>query len=428
MRYGTLAVGALFLAASALFTPAPAADEAVTAQLQQIVDDYQAQNAATEGFTGIELQVSLGDAGPVIAVSSGNDGLRNAQPMTTGALFQIGSNTKSFTAALILKLEAAGKLKIDQTIGDWLPEYPAWKSVTIRSLLNMTSGIPTYDETEDIGAKQLDLNYQFTPQELITAVDPDEGSNIPPTTGYSYSNTNYILAGLIIERASGMSYKEALEKLIFEPLHLTNTYYFNGPTPRSIVRRMPAGFYNDPTCLDYQPGAPCSGPESTLYPLIGTDTRAENMSWAGPAGSIIATLGDLAQWWRAVFELRVFPQAQLDEMEMLISAVTTNQIPLGHPIPGSTSAENPFGFGLGVAQLYNASLQGYIWYYQGEGLACRVIFAYWPQYNLVVTAAVNSTVSALVGPNFTNGVLPATLAALLSAGVIDNSGAATASQ
>jgi hypothetical protein len=71
MRYGTLAVGALFLAASALFTPAPAADEAVTAQLQQIVDDYQAQNAATEGFTGIELQVSLGDAGPVIAVSPG---------------------------------------------------------------------------------------------------------------------------------------------------------------------------------------------------------------------------------------------------------------------------------------------------------------------------------------------------------------------
>ena len=61
-------------------------------------------------------------------------------------------------------------------------------------------------------------------------------------------------------------------------------------------------------------------------------------------------------------------------------------------------------------------------------MAYRAIFAYWPQYNLVVTAAVNSTVSALVGPNFTNGVLPATLAALLSAGVIDNSGAATASQ
>jgi CubicO group peptidase (beta-lactamase class C family) len=103
----------------------------------------------------------------------------------------------------------------------------------------MARGLAT---TGDISEKELDLRYQFTPEELIAAVNPDQGSTMPPTTGWSYSTTNYILAGLIIEKASGMSYKEALEKLILKPLNLTSTYYFTGATPQSIVQRMSAGF------------------------------------------------------------------------------------------------------------------------------------------------------------------------------------------
>lgn len=326
MRYITLAVGSLVIAVSAFCGSAGAADQPATGQLQPIVDNYVAQHAAIEGFTGVALQASLGDNGPVVAVSAGNDGLPGAQPMTPGSLFQIGSNTKSFTSALILLLEVAGKLNIDQTVGDWLPQYPAWKSVTIQSLLDMTSGIPSYDATVAMAEKQIDLNYQFTPEQLISFVDPDEGSTIPRTTGYSYSNTNYFLAGLIIERASGMSYKKALETMILKPLHLRNTYYFYGPTPDYVLDRMPAGFYNDPTCIEYQP-QPCT--VSTLAPLLGKDVRAENLSWAGPAGGIISTLGDLAKWYRALFGLRVVPQAQLGEMKSLVL------IPTGVPIPGT---------------------------------------------------------------------------------------------
>lgn len=391
MHSRKLAIGALFITVSAFSTPSRAADDAATAQLQQVVDNYLAQNGQTEKITGIELQVSLSNGEQVIEVASGNDGLPGPKPMTPGSLFQIGSNTKSFTSALMLQLEAAGKLNIDQTLGDWLPQYTAWQTVTIRRLLNMTSGIPDYLETPQIAEKQLDLQYQFTPQQLIASVDPDQGSTIAqPIPGYAYTNTAYFLAGLIIEKASGMSYKEALEKNILQPLKLRDTYYFYGPTPHYVLDRVAAGFFNDPSCLMYQPG--CKPPDyqppptSVLAPLIGKDVRDQNMSWAGPAGGIIATLGDLAQWYRALFGLRVIPQVQLDEMQTLISTKT------GLPLPVPTTADSG-GYGLGVTEQYSVSyFRGLAWYYEGETLGYRVVFAYWPQYDMVITAVANSNV------------------------------------
>lgn len=68
------------------------------------------------------------------------------RPVTPDSLFQIGSNTKAFTSAILLRLEADKVLSIDDTVGKWLPQYPAWKKVTIRRLLDMTSGIPNYSD------------------------------------------------------------------------------------------------------------------------------------------------------------------------------------------------------------------------------------------------------------------------------------------
>jgi D-alanyl-D-alanine carboxypeptidase len=377
--FGRLAACVLLVVVATLGSSAEAADAPLSTRLQAIADTYLAQRGKIEGVSGVSLFVDPGAHGPVVEVFSGTDGLPDARPIGARTLFQIGSNTKHFTAALILKLEAEGKLDIDQTVGHWLPQYPAWAKVSIRSLLDMTSGIPNYSETVEIGKViAADIHLQFTPAQLIAAAYP--GDNLPPNTGWFYSNTNNILAALIIEAASGMSYKDALETLIIKPLGLHDTFYSDGPYPEAVLDRLPRGLYENRECLLYQP-TPCT--QSTLAPLVGHDMRLQNLSWAGAAGAIIGSPRDLATWIRALFALRVFPQKQLDEMTSVVSQKTG--LPIHDVSPG-----DPIGFGLDLGRTYQAPLGGGCWFYEGMTLGFRVIFAYWPQYDLVITAATNS--------------------------------------
>jgi D-alanyl-D-alanine carboxypeptidase len=384
----TKAVLVLAHLAAALIVPATSkADEAaLTARLQGVVDAYVKGRGPVEGLSGAALQVDRGAGRPIISVFAGNDGLPDAKPIGPDTLFQIGSNTKEFTAALILKLEAEGKLRIDDTLGKWLPQYPAWKDVTIRSLLQMTSPIPNYSETVAIGEIQAaDIHHQFSARDLIGFVDPANGQHFPPASGWFYSNTNYILAGLIIEAASGMNYEQALTTMILEPLGLHDTFYADGPHPGPaaagpVMSRVPRALFLLQDCLDYQP-KPCS--VSTVAPLIGKDMRTGNLSWAAEAGAIISNPRDLALWIRALFEKRVIPARQLEEMTTLVSNKT------GQPL-SEVSADDPVGFGLGLGRFYRKELGGAYWFYEGETLGFRTIFAYWPQDDLLITAAVNS--------------------------------------
>jgi D-alanyl-D-alanine carboxypeptidase len=382
----TVLVLALFSAALILPATSKADEVALTAKLQRVVDAYVKDRASIEGLSGAALQVDRGGGRPIISVFAGDDGLPDAKPIGADTLFQIGSNTKEFTAALILKLEAAGKLKLDDTIGRWLPQYPAWKDVTIRSLLQMTSPIPNYSETVAIGEIQAaDIHHQFSAKDLIGFVDPANGQHFPPASGWFYSNTNYILAGLIIEAASGMNYEQALTTMILEPLGLRDTFYANGPHPGPaaagpVLARVPRALFLLQDCLDYQP-EPCR--ISTLAPLIGKDMRMGNLSWAAEAGAIISNPRDLGLWIRALFEKRVVPAKQLGEMTTLVSNKT------GLPLPEVT-ADDPVGFGLGLGRFYRKELGGAYWFYEGETLGFRTIFAYWPQDDVLITGSVNS--------------------------------------
>ena len=398
----TILALALFATAFIPTTASKADDAAVTTAIAAAHRRLCQGARPDRGTVGAALQVDRGAGQPIISVFAGNDGLAGAKPIGPDTLFQIGSNTKAFTAALILKLEAAGKLRLDDTIGRWLPQYPAWKDVTIRSLLNMTSPIPNYSETVEIGEIEVaDIHHQFSDKDLIGFVDPGAGHSFPPTKGWFYSNTNYILAGLIIEAASGMDYERALTTMILEPLGLKDTFYPDGPHPGaaalgSQIARVPRALYMLQDCLDYQP-KPCS--VSTLAPLIGKDMRTQNMSWAGPAGAMVSTPRDLALWIRALFGKRVIPETQFGEMTKLVSQKT------GSPLSDATP-DDPRAFGLALGRFYFKDQGGRFWFYEGETLGFRAIFAYWPQYDLLITTAANSQApngEDRLGPTLVNG-------------------------
>ncbi|WP_191058082.1 serine hydrolase domain-containing protein [Geminicoccus harenae] len=376
---GVLAAG-LLLGGGTLPVAAASSREALRAEMTEALQEYLAERRKVEMISGISAFVSLKDGETGISAVAGTTRLVDSgERITRRTLYEIGSNTKQMTAAVLLRLEAKGLLDIDQTVGDWLPQYKAWRHVSIRRLLNMTSGIPTYTEAPrfmDIQAHR--PNQHFTPEQLVAFAYPTPGNQLPPSTGWFYSNTNYILAGMIAEKASGRSMKQLYQSFIFGPLHMKDSHYEPRALPESVIARMSSGYFNNPTCGEYEPDCTVA----PLAPLVGKDMRRADISWAGAAGGIVSTPRDLQRWVRGLFGGRVLPPRQLQEMLELVSSET------GKPIR-ETTAEDPRGFGLGVAAAYAPGL-GHLWFYEGVTLGYRAVYFYFPEDDLVVTVFANS--------------------------------------
>jgi D-alanyl-D-alanine carboxypeptidase len=236
----------------------------------------------------------------------------------------------------------------------------------------MTSGIPGYDTVPQMlsdYAKNPTRN--FTIPQLIAYVYPGNPHAPKPTTGYDYSNTNFLLAELIIERVTHDSYSSEIERRFFRTLGLTSTYYSGTQYPSSILDRMVSGYF-------FSHDADNAG----LAPLLGQDVRDDSVSWMQGAGAIVSTPEDLTHWCRALYSGPILAPKQRAELFTLVSLRT------GKPI-ATTTASEPRGFGLGVAQMTMPQL-GTVWFYEGMTLGYRMIHIYFPKQDAVIAFGLNS--------------------------------------
>jgi D-alanyl-D-alanine carboxypeptidase len=371
----SIALGMAFLAASGARAKVP-----WTTRIQASLEAWVAERAPVEKITGVAAYISFGDPGPAIEAFAGEVGRAPQDaPVRQNTLFQMGSTSKSFTVALILKLEAAGKLSIEDAVGKWLPQYPAWKDVSIRHLLNMTSGIPNYSETETISRIWVnDPTRDLAAADLIDAAYPSSTNHLPVSTGYYYSNTNYILAGMIAAKAAGRSYRDLVHEMVIAPFGLDSTFYEDGTYPPAVIDRLAHGYFENPACADYQPN--CREPWS--LPMMGRDVRGMSTSWAQAAGGAISSARDVDRWMRAVFEGHVVPPKQQAEWMALVSTKT------GEPI-ADVSADDPRGFSLGLSKAVLGSM-GAFWFYEGTTLGYRTLYVWFAKKNLMITLQTNS--------------------------------------
>jgi D-alanyl-D-alanine carboxypeptidase len=346
----------------------PAARAGLTNSLRAALNNYLNTRRVPEHISAVELRVTYPGTKPPMALAVGTTRYGGGPRLSTGALWPIGSNTKAFTSVMLLQLEAEHKLSLSDPLGTWLPQYRAWRRIQIKQLLNMTSGIQDYEsQPAFLHAYAAAPNTVFSTSRLVSYV-----VGLPLQKGWNYSNTNYILAQMIIERVTHDTYADQLRKRIVTPLGLHNLFFSATRYPAAITARMPAGYA-------FYPRVP------EMAPLMGKDLRRASVSLTQGAGGIVASLADLTTWVRALYTGRELPRQQQRELESLVSLRT------GKPIR-KTSAADPLGYGLGTTQETTSST-GTFWFYEGESFAHRVLHLYSPRFGIVIAVAVNSAVA-----------------------------------
>ncbi|MFJ9690684.1 serine hydrolase domain-containing protein [Kitasatospora sp. NPDC101183] len=323
----TTAIAAALLAGVA--APAALAADASTSKGDHAAVQAVLDRAVTEaGLPGARVEVRDGDS--VWFGTAGAADLRTGRAMKPQDRFRIGSTTKTFVSTVVLQLAAEQKLSLDDSVEHWLPGllddhgYDGSK-ITIRQLLNHTSGVYNYAQSPKLGADFVGTPFlqhrfdDFTPRQLVEAAVV-YGPVFAPGTGFAYSDTNYALAGMIVEQATGRSLSQELTERVIEPLHLRNTYE---PARNDMRIHGPHGRHYSQLMEKDVDTAP-------VY-----DVTDLNPSWGYASGDMISTSGDLNTFFRALLQGRLLPQAQQNEMFTLVD-------PQGHWIDGSE-------YGLGVS-------------------------------------------------------------------------------
>ncbi|HET6999927.1 MAG TPA: serine hydrolase [Puia sp.] len=249
------------------------------ASLDSLVSAYANQNA----FNGTILVAQKGKI--LLDKGYGFQNKKDNIPNNANTVYQIGSITKQFTSAIILQLVEKQKMTLQDRLSKYIPDYPMGDSITVENLLTHTAGIYNYTN---------DVNFMLTSSERPIARDSlinlfkNKPLDFPPGTNWSYTNSGYILLGVIIEKVTHKSYFQVVRENIFEPLGMSHT-----------------GFdFTDLKSPDKAVGY--SGNFSKPVGIVDS-----SVSFA--AGSIYTTVGDLYKWDRALYTDRIISQASLQK-------------------------------------------------------------------------------------------------------------------
>jgi D-alanyl-D-alanine carboxypeptidase len=338
--------------AAAVPTPGRSVAPATAARLSAIVE----RTLHRQQLPGAIVGVQRADRAPWI-IARGHANLQSLQPMRTDEHVRIGSVTKAFVTTLLLRLAQEGRLSLGDPIAAYVPGVPDGARITLRELADMTSGI-----ADDFANPEFSVEYltgeSFTPSRLVE-LGVSQPPLFTPGTAWSYSNTNTVLLGMVIQKVTGQSLATALKQRVFAPLGLRGTSL---PSKRSLPKPFAAGY-------TYQ----------TLNGRLGDATlNTPTATWA--AGGMVSTVPDL---------LKAAPM--FGTGRPLLSAATQRQREHWVGFPPNSPQQR---YGIGVFDFdgwigHNGGIPGY-----------TAIVWYLPQRRLSLVVAVNSDIH--LGPSLPN--------------------------
>ena len=298
-----------------------------TARLQFVLDSVCVSNQ----ITSVSAAVLVPNGGIWKGVH-GNS--YQGVPLRTNMLLGIGSNTKTFMSALLLKLQEAGKLSINDTIGKWIQNKANINGqITIKQCLNHTSGIYSYTDYPSLNDSILSNPSRIWQlEEMLNFVN---APYFPKGTSWHYSNTNYIIVGIIIKTILGKNIETCLRENILTPQGLSNTIFFPQETSNLEIAH-PWTIYS---------------PSGNLEDMLSWSGYSNNAlySMAGSAGAIMSTAEDDVKFWNQLISGQIINQASLSQM----LSTTTIGSSSGHPV----------GYGLGIFR--------YGSYWNGHNIYCH---------------------------------------------------------
>jgi CubicO group peptidase (beta-lactamase class C family) len=237
------------------------------------VDSIAAQALRDGKAAGMSVAVVWG-RDTVVLKGYGYADLELDVPTPERAIYEVGSITKQFTAAAIFKLAEEGKLTLDDEITEYLPDFPTrGHRITLRHLLNHTSGIPGYTEFPEFAQ----LSLSKLPRDSLVALIASKPLDFPPGEAMVYSNSGYFLLGLVIEKASGLPYEEYVRRHLFAPSGMEDSRYCS---ERAVIKRRAHGY--------------------DMGPLGLMRAAYLDHTWPYAAGSLCSTAWDLVAWNQAL--------------------------------------------------------------------------------------------------------------------------------